>query len=107
MGFRNGSVVSVRSKTPTKAEYRRMGIVKENGCVIHMDGAPCQAHHLLSGGVRCGHNYVVGLCPECHFRIHNEKRAFFEEHDTSDRDLLKRTNKLVAEYESRTIGGAV
>ncbi len=27
---------------------------------------PCEAHHLLSGGLRIGHDHTVGLCPWHH-----------------------------------------
>jgi len=94
----------MKSKPATAAERRRMGIVKENGCVA-CGSIPANAHHLLSGGVRCGHKFTVGLCDICHYRIHNEKRAFYADYDTDDRKLLAKTNRLVAQFENNTVNG--
>jgi len=54
----------------TKAEAARIDAVKRAGCVCCIargykpdDDAPAvEAHHLLSGGIRRGHRYTVGLC---------------------------------------------
>lgn len=56
--------------TPTKAEAARMDAVKRAGCLCCIargyphdpDGSVVDAHHLLSGGIRRGHSYTVGLC---------------------------------------------
>lgn len=92
----------MRSKPATKADRRRMGIVKECGCVV-CGSAPCQAHHLLSGGVRRGHRYTVGLCEQHHWQVHNEKFAFYEAWNTSDEKMLADTDRLVAEFEAGII----
>jgi len=65
-----------------------------------------EAHHLLSGGKRIGHEATIPLCPECHWRIHNEKKSFHDKHGT-DEYLLDLTNRAVANFESRTVGGEV
>lgn len=51
-------------------EDRWMGLVKTHGCLCcHLlgylhdpDGPMVEAHHLLSGGLRRGHLWTVGLC---------------------------------------------
>ena len=87
---------------PTHDELRRFYIMKfEVGCIFH-PGTPAEAHHLLSGGRRISHMATVALCPECHHDVHNRKRAFFAEHDTSDGQMLEETNRRVAEFE-RTV----
>lgn len=55
---------------PTKAEAAWLRSVKEAGCVCcaargyyRQEGGPvAEAHHLLSGGIRRGHQHTVGLC---------------------------------------------
>jgi hypothetical protein len=54
----------------TKGESQWIGATKRNGCLCCMamgfkhdsDGPVVEAHHLLSGGIRRGHFYTVGLC---------------------------------------------
>ncbi len=54
----------------TKAERERVSLVKRKGCLCCLqlglehdeDGPTVEAHHLLSGSVRRGHDYTVGLC---------------------------------------------
>lgn len=56
----------------TVTESARIVLVKKLGCICCMLnrtwGMPvayigiCEAHHLLSGGLRRGHNYTIGLC---------------------------------------------
>ena len=56
--------------TMTKAERAWVDAVKRAGCLCciqrgfphDMDGSVVEAHHLLSGGVRRGHLFTVGLC---------------------------------------------
>lgn len=55
----------MKSKTPTKHERERMRLIKELGCIV-CGSAPCHAHHLLSGGVRRGHRWTIGLCERHH-----------------------------------------
>jgi hypothetical protein len=55
---------------PTKAEAAWIDAIKRAGCICceaegfpHEDGGSVvEAHHLLSGGIRRGHIYTVGLC---------------------------------------------
>lgn len=63
---------------PTLAESARMGRIKALGCVAcHVnralglyDACPgwpyADAHHLLSGGRRRGHEFTIALCPWHH-----------------------------------------
>jgi len=59
---------------PTKAEEAHILAVKYGGCVCcwllgyHRDddGPLAEAHHLLSGGIRRGHEHTIGLCPYHH-----------------------------------------
>lgn len=54
----------------TKDEAKWIGATKRNGCLCCMslgfdhdpDGPMVEAHHLLSGGIRIGHFWTVGLC---------------------------------------------
>lgn len=56
--------------SPTKAEAVWIESVKSSGCLCCMargfphypNGPAVEAHHLLSGGIRRGHFYTVGLC---------------------------------------------
>ena len=58
------------TENPTKAEAAWLRAVKEAGCVCcaargyyREEGGPvAEAHHLLSGGIRRGHQHTVGLC---------------------------------------------
>ena len=104
----------MKSKTPTKAQRRRFDIIKfEIGCLFHA-GTPAEAHHLLSsgGGNRISHDHTVPLCPECHFRIHNEKRAFYRHwringEQITDESMLELTDRIVAMHEAKTTGALV
>lgn len=56
---------------PTAAESARIVLVKRLGCICCMLNremgkptscfGPCEAHHLLSGGIRRGHAFTIGL----------------------------------------------
>lgn len=76
-----------RLSNPTKAESRRMDIIKfEIGCLVHV-GRPADAHHLLSSGRRISHLHVIPLCPDCHTgkdSTHKRKRWFRETYGTDD-----------------------
>lgn len=90
---------------PTPAELRRFEILKFwVGCINH-PGTPAEAHHLLDRGRRISHRATVALCPECHYEIANTPRAFYEEYETSDAELLAETDRRVADFELKTIGG--
>ena len=103
----------MKSKTPTKAQRRRMRIVKEIGCIICGSG-PAECHHLLSGGVRIGHESTIGLCSAHHTgngdanapSYHGNKKLF---HAVCgyDLELLIKQNELIEEYESNIIGAPV
>lgn len=64
---------------PTLAESAKIAAVKAMGCICCMLNeqlglkrasrvsrpnamVPCEAHHLLSGGIRRGHAFILGLC---------------------------------------------
>lgn len=93
----------MKSKPISKAQHRRFYILKyEIGCLFH-PGTPAEAHHLLSGGNRIGHDHSVALCPECHYDVHNRKRWFYEEHSTSDELMLIATNNRVSDFEQSVV----
>ena len=56
--------------TMTREERAWVAATKRNGCLCCIargyahdrDGSVVEAHHLLSGGIRRGHLYTVGLC---------------------------------------------
>ncbi len=70
--------------TPTKAEAAWLDAVKRTGCICcwlrgyghDPDGPAVEAHHLLSGGIRRGHLFTVGLCA-----WHHRGRALVYAHD--------------------------
>lgn len=115
MGRGYGSVVRMKSSlgNPTKAQSRRMEIIKTNvGCIVsyleYGGYTPCEIHHLMDTGSRRGHEYTIGLTPEHHQGnngIHKAKKAFREDYGTDD-FLLAETNFRVAEFEARTVGVA-
>ena len=100
---------------PTKAEERRFEIIKrEVGCL------PCRrlgwgicwanAHHLIDPdtGERISHAATVPLCDAHHTGedgIHTRKKWFHSWFGTND-ELLIETDQLVADFESRTVGGS-
>jgi len=90
----------MKAKTPTKAERAHMLRVKQAGCII-CGSAPCQAHHLLSGGTRRGHDFTIGLCVKHHvgerqsdISYHGCKKTFHAMHGY-DGELLARQDKLL------------
>ena len=108
----------MKSKTPTKAESRWMLTIKQEiGCIacrIDKRGyVPADAHHILSGGKRRGHEFTIPLCLWHHRgqgifspRImeqgfgpslaHNSK-AFHLRYGSDD-ELLALTKQRVAEH---------
>ncbi|MEY2117099.1 Ref family recombination enhancement nuclease [Rhodanobacter sp. FW106-PBR-R2A-1-13] len=84
--------------TPTAAESERMGLVKRLGCLCCQRNAalglaqpysgPCEAHHLLSGGRRIGHDHTIGLCQWHHRAVPPEPM--------SERDAIARYGPSVA-----------
>jgi len=59
------------TKPPTKAQARRLGIItREIGCVacrLKVDEyRAAQAHHIIEGGKRLGHDETIPLCPWHH-----------------------------------------
>jgi hypothetical protein len=107
-----------RSKLPTKAEARRMELLKTQvGCVAcRLDGRgyePPDIHHLLSGGKRIGHQATVPLCPWHHRGYGSTEsgpslaRAPGEFHATygSDQRLLEITNGFLEIIEDSIVGG--
>lgn len=98
--------------TPTKAESRRMDIIKRDiGCIACMQGnlfSQANAHHILSGGKRISHAVTIPLCNFHHtgaISIHGSRREFISDYGT-EMELLEKTNRLVAAFESNIIGGA-
>jgi len=100
----------------TKPERRRALIVKFSvGCIacyqIHgVMGTPANLHHIISEktGRRISHIDSYGLCSAHHDRgplsVHKAKFKFREKFG-SDEYLLTETNRLIANFESNTIGG--
>jgi hypothetical protein len=108
--------------SPTKAQSSRMGAIKVSGCMACLinetrwqprcDGEGSDAHHLLSGGRRRGHEYTIALCPWHHrsirpddcpndcYALHRygptvrESRMFRETYGTDD-ELLAKQNALI------------
>ena len=100
---------------PTKAQSRRMGIIKrEIGCIacrqFNFFGVWADAHHLISEetGERISHSHTIPLCKRHHDKgresIHGAKRWFRESFGT-DEALLAETDRLVAKFEANTVGG--
>ena len=95
----------MKSKSMTRQEKRRIGILKMVGCIICKQ-SPCHAHHLLSGGVRRGHLYTIGLCSGHHTEgfmgtgtsYHGNKKLFHKLYGTDD-ELLAENNLLISAYE--------
>lgn len=68
---------------PTDAQAWRLVTIKKLGCICCMlnreRGVPtayfgvCEAHHLLSGGRRRGHDFTIGLC-----RWHHQERPPYD-----------------------------
>ena len=95
-----------KTKRPTKAEARRMNILKMDvGCIAcRLDGRgyePCDIHHLLNG-YRMGHEATIPLCRAHHDAV---KSPAFKEKYGSDHDLLEPTNALVEQVEASIVGG--
>lgn len=112
--------------TPTREESSWIEAVKLGPCMAclvladrgliarHLANGPCDAHHLLSGGIRRGHLYTIGLCAWHHRRVPDwgymvpdmletfgpslldGSKAFREMFGTDD-ELLERQRKQVAE----------
>ena len=94
-----------KSKTPTKAEARRMGILKMDvGCIAcRLDGRgyePPDIHHLLNG-YRIGHSATIPLCRRHHDAV---KSPEFKKAYGSDHELLEMTNAFVEQVEASIIG---
>lgn len=53
-------------KAPTKAESRRMQMIKDSGCVCCLlatrGTTPPDVHHITAGGRRLGHMHTIGCC---------------------------------------------
>jgi len=98
----------MKSKTPTKAESRRMERVKTIGCIV-CGSAPSQCHHLLSGGRRRGHMFTIGLCPKHHtdgaVSYDGSKKRFQALYGYDD-ELLAKQDDLLDEFAANTVGGA-
>lgn len=63
--------LATSTTTPTKEEQAHIDLVKRLGCLCCWlmgykhdveDGPLVEAHHLLSGGIRRGHLFIIGLC---------------------------------------------
>lgn len=109
---------------PTKAQKRRMGIIKQDiGCIVcHSRGlgvVPADAHHILSGGRRISHDATIPLCKLHHDgydaardgvanmfepSLADSKRDFIAKYGT-ELALLAETDRRVAEFERSVVGG--
>ena len=92
---------------PTKAEKRRFDIIKREigfiACYVSgYPGTPADAHHLLDTGRRISHAATIPLCKHHHEFIHRHKHDFRVLYGT-DKGLLKKTNRLVADFETCTV----
>lgn len=110
----------MKRKPPTKAESARLAAVKRLPCIacVRYGTSPqagiTEAHHLLLGGRRIGHQATVSLC-EWHHRavpiygctsakmtelwgpsLANGSKPFHAAFG-SDQDLLDETNRLLSE----------
>ena len=95
--------------SPTKEESAWMDSISRLGCIVCLlqghPGTPAEVHHMLSGGRRIGHLWTLPLCCPGHHRYgdgvkkisrHNWKSQFEAAYGTES-ELLKRTQRLVAE----------
>lgn len=111
--------------TPTKAQSTRFDRLKRSGCMACLindrrlqprcDGEGSDAHHLLSGGRRRGHDATIALCPYHHRNVRpddcpndahalhrygpsyeTDRRLFRETYGTDD-ELLAMQNELLGE----------
>ncbi|MGL4999507.1 MAG: hypothetical protein ACRC5T_11110 [Cetobacterium sp.] len=58
--------------------------------------APCDAHHIVQGGRRLGHMFVLPFCFQCHrgkFSITYAKKSFIAKYGT-EMELLERVNEI-------------
>ena len=88
----------------TAGEQQHLAAVRELPCCICLEGeqqTPTQAHHLLIGGRRVGHYYVLPLCEHHHGLVYllreaDRRRLFYEVNETLqvERDWPK--SKVVA-----------
>lgn len=80
--------------TPTAEESAWLVAVKEGPCLACLIFTGnryhgCDAHHLLSGGVRIGHLATIGLCAWHHRGIHPVRWDMREEYGPSLMDGSK------------------
>lgn len=76
-----------KAKPPTKVEADRIAAIKEGPCIAcwlnDTITLGCDAHHLLSGGIRRGHRFTIALCQwhhrgmPMHDLSHRDMRASF------------------------------
>lgn len=64
--------------TPTSEESAWLVAVKEGPCLACLmwsgsDVGGCDAHHLLSGGIRIGHLATIGLCAWHHRAVPGDR----------------------------------
>ena len=81
---------------PNKNQLDRFKKLYELNCIT-CGAWGVQIHHITSCGRRLGHDYTIGLCPECHegkFSIGNAKKSFVAKYG-SEMELLEKTNKLL------------
>ena len=80
---------------PTDQERRRWSIIAPMGfgrCLTCETVGQIEHHHLLSGDVRIGHLFSVGLCPACHARV---KTRLFKEIHGDNQQLLDLQNRRI------------
>lgn len=114
----------MKHSTPaaTAAQKRRFLRFQDIGCIacrkLGFRDVPAQAHHLLDGGRRRGHDATIPLCPWHHQGQPPEaftmlqaihllgpslalSSRLFREKFGSDDELLAETDRLIAEAEAR------
>jgi hypothetical protein len=105
------------TKPASKAQKRRFRILgQEIGCMccrmLGQGFVPAEIHHITRGGRRLGHDFTIPLCGWHHRGVGINRfgasiadgRKLFEEFWGNEFDLLDDANRLLAEYEARTVG---
>lgn len=87
-----------------------MDAVSDFGCIVcylfHNVKTPCAVHHLLSGGIRIGHKFTIGLCDPGHHQnaalqagsgkiSRHPDKARFERAYGTEMELLEKQRQLL------------
>ncbi|WP_293620383.1 Ref family recombination enhancement nuclease [Salinisphaera sp.] len=108
----------MKTQQPTKAEHRRMEVIKDLGCLLcKLDMGdmrhytPCDVHHVTDGFRRLGHAFTFGACPFVHHRakVYGSVDGWGveEKYGMTQRDMVRLQDRLVAESEDNTVGAKV